>query len=97
MIPVKRIEIVVDAPQSGRVTELLTSRGLTGWTMVRGAAGAGDRGSQPNDGISRSTSNTLILTTCMPEQLESVVEELRALLSRYGGMCLVSDAMWLRH
>ena len=97
MIPVKRIEIVVDALQSERVTDLLSERGLTGWTMLRSAAGAGDRGSQPSDGITRSTSNALILTTCTPEQLDDVVEELRALLSRYGGMCLVSDAMWLRH
>jgi len=97
MIAVKRIEIVVDAPQSERVTELLTSCGLTGWTMLRGASGTGDRGAQPNDGITRSTSNTLIVTTCTPEQLDDVIEKLRKVLSRFGGMCLVSDALWLRH
>ncbi len=97
MIPVKRLEIVVDGLQSERVTELLAKRGLTGWTMLRGASGTGDRGVQPSDGIARGTSNSLILTTCEPEQLEGVIEELRELLSRYGGMCLVSDAHWLRH
>lgn len=97
MIPVKRIEIVVDGLQSDRVTALLTSRGLTGWTMLRGASGAGDRGSQPNDGVARGTSNVLIVTTCTPEQLDAFLEELRTVLARYGGMCLVSDAMWLRH
>lgn len=97
MIPVKRLEIVVDAPHSERVTELLARNGLTGWTVVRGVSGSGERGLQLGDGITGISSNHLIVTTCSGEGLQDLAEELRALLSRVGGMCLVSDALWLRH
>ena len=30
-------------------------------------------------------------------QLAPLLEDLRSILARHGGMCLVSDALWLRH
>jgi PII-like signaling protein len=97
MIPVKRLEIVVDAPHGQRVTELLTRHGLGGWTLLRGASGAGERGRQHGDDITGVSSNHLILTTCPPEQLDALMEDLRGLLALVGGMCLISDAAWVRH
>ncbi|MBL8858398.1 MAG: DUF190 domain-containing protein [Planctomycetes bacterium] len=97
MIPVKRIEIVVDAPHSESITRLLGSHGLEGWTLLRGASGMGQRGRQHDDDITGVSSNHLIVTTCTPEKLALLLEDLRAMLARYGGMCLVSDAHWLRH
>ena len=97
MIPVKRLEIVIDAPHSTRVTELLSRLGLRGWTLLRGAAGAGERGRQFDDELTGVSSNHLILTTCPPDRLESLLEELRPLLVQCGGICLVSDAHWLLH
>jgi hypothetical protein len=97
MIPVKRLEIVVDSLHSGRITEVLSRHGLLGWTLLRDATGAGERGRQFDDELSGVSSNHLILTTCPPERLESLLEELRAVLVEAGGICLVSDAHWLRH
>lgn len=97
MIPVKRLEIVIDAPFSDRVTTLLARHGLTGWTVMRGAMGRGERGDQHGDEMTGVSSNHFIVTTCAPEALDALVEDLRALLTHCGGMCLVSDAYWLRH
>ncbi len=97
MIPVKRVEIVIDALHSVDVTRLLARRGLAGWTLLRGASGAGERGVQLDDELTGVSSNHLIVTTCPPAELDGLLEGLRALLARYGGMCLVSDALWLRH
>jgi PII-like signaling protein len=97
MIAVKRLEIVVGAPHSDRITEVLVRHGLKGWTLLRGAEGAGERGLQHGDGITGVSSNHVVLTTCPPEKLDAVLEDLRKRLSRYGGVCLVSDAHWLRH
>lgn len=97
MIPVKRLEIVVDARNSERVTEVLARAGLTGWTLVRNATGAGERGQRHGDGITGVSSNHVIVTTCPPDELDALMEEIRPLLTTYGGMCLVSDAQWLRH
>jgi PII-like signaling protein len=97
MIPVKRLEIVVDAPHSRRITEILVRHGLTGWSLLRGVTGSGERGRQHGDEITGVSSNHLIVTTCPPDRLDSLLDDLRGGLSRYGGMCLVSDAHWLRH
>lgn len=97
MIPVKRLEIVVAAAHAERVTRLLERHGVTGWTRVRGVSGAGERGRQLSDEITEVSSNDLILTACSAEQLTAVVEELRTLLTGHGGICLVTDAQWLRH
>ena len=97
MIDVKRLEIVVDAPHSEQVTKVLEAHGLTGWTIVRGAMGKGERGHQLGDELTGVSSNHVIVTTCEPAHLDGLVEELRTLLTRCGGMCLVSDARWLLH
>ena len=97
MIPVKRIEIVVASPHAPRVIELLERCGLRGWTRIRGVSGSGERGHQRSDEPTGASSNDLILAACTPEVLDAALEELRASLTRLGGMCLVSDAMWLRH
>jgi hypothetical protein len=34
---------------------------------------------------------------CAENQLSAVIEILRPILKRYGGMCLVSDANWVKH
>ena len=38
-----------------------------------------------------------VLVACAPEASTAIVEAVRPLLRRHGGVCLVSDAMWLRH
>ncbi|MCC6130940.1 MAG: transcriptional regulator, partial [Acidobacteria bacterium] len=37
------------------------------------------------------------VVACDEAELAPLLESLRPLLSRYGGMCLVSDALWVRH
>ena len=41
--------------------------------------------------------NTLLLIACAADEVERVVEAVRPVLARRGGMCLVSDAAWVRH
>lgn len=89
---VVRLEIVVDAPHSGRVIEVLEEVGLTRYTLIRGAAGAGERGAQLGDDITGVSNNHYLLTTCPPDRLEAVSAALRPLLRRVGGMCLISEA-----
>ena len=95
MIDVKRLEIVIDAPFSERVVAVLEQHDVEGWTILRGAAGSGDRGLRLGDEITGVSNNHLIITTCKPELLDALVEDVRGLLKRFGGMCLVSDAQWI--
>jgi hypothetical protein len=96
MIPVKRLEIVVDAPHSGHVITVLGRHGLTGWSVVQNVTGAGERGNQYGDDLTGVSSNHMIVTTCAEGELPALAGDLRVLLDRIGGICLVSDAHWLR-
>ncbi|MDJ0521951.1 MAG: DUF190 domain-containing protein [Planctomycetota bacterium] len=97
MKPVKRLEIVIDAPYSERITGLLEEHDVEGWTLMRGAAGHGERGDRFGDEITGVSNNHVIISTCAPERLDDLLADLRRLLEQYGGVCLVSDAGFLRH
>lgn len=71
--------------------------GLLGTLLRSDLEIPGERGRQLADDLTGVSSNHLILTPCPPAALGPLVEELRAVLVRAGGMCLVSDAAWLRH
>ena len=98
MKPCKRIEIVIETPLATRLTETLTRLGAGGFTLIPDVRGAGGRGMRRADELSGDTSNCLILIACNDQAtVEAILEAVRPLLSRSGGICLVSDAQWLRH
>lgn len=97
MKPVQRIEVVIDALHAQAVVDVLARHGLGGWTLLRVELGAGERGMRRGDELSGASTNSLLITTCPPDALEALAEDLRPLLRRYGGVCLVSEARWLIH
>lgn len=97
MTPVKRIEIVVPEHALREVLDLLEHHRPGGHTVMRGLAGKGDRGVQTGDGLVAEFSNALVLVACEPSLETGLLEALRPLLKRFGGMCLVSEARWLLH
>ena len=97
MEAVKRVEIVTDTIELDRVLELLETVGVSGYTVVRNAEGKGHRGVRSGDDVTRVFQNSYVLTACTAEQVEKVVESIRPVLKRVGGVCLVSDALWVLH
>ena len=97
MQAVKRIEIITDAREMREVRTILEGLGLTGYSIVREVIGQGDRGTQSGDELTGVFTNSLLLTTCTPEQLSEVVGAIRPILRQRGGVCLISDAHWVIH
>jgi hypothetical protein len=97
MTPVKRIDIVVPEHLLREVLELIDRHGPSGYTVSRGLSGKGHRGVQSGDGIVAEFSNAAVLVACEEAVAKPLLDELRPLLVRFGGMCLVSDAQWLKH
>lgn len=97
MQPVKRIDLVVPDVLLRDLTDLLDRHAVDGYTVTRGLSGRGDRGVQRDDGLRGEFSNAAVLVVCNQAKLEELLDALRALLTRHGGMCLVSDALWLKH
>ena len=94
----KRIEVVIEEPMAPRVVELLRQVGISGYTAIPQASGEGERGRRRADELAGDSSNTLFIIACEhPHLVDTLVEQLRPLLSRSGGICLVSDAQWVVH
>ncbi|MEM1435036.1 MAG: P-II family nitrogen regulator [Pseudomonadota bacterium] len=97
MKPVKRVEIIIDSLNLRMVLEELGTIGISSYSVIRDVIGSGDRGARSGDLLNDAMKNSYILIACNDDEAERIVEALRSNLKRYGGMCLVSDAQWVKH
>lgn len=97
MQPVKRIEIVIDAPEVPTLLAALRQHGAGGYTVIRPVTGAGDRGERRDDEPGGGSANACIVTAAPPELAAVLIEAVRPVLKARGGICLVSDAQWVIH
>jgi len=97
MTTVKRIEIVIDAAHTPDLLQALRDASARGYTVIRDVQGTGDRGERSGDELTDVFRNCYIIVACEPETATQIVEAVRPLLRRHGGVCLISDAQWLRH
>jgi nitrogen regulatory protein PII len=95
MKPVKRIEIVIEEIELENVVEELDRIGVVGYTIVPRAGGRGERGVRYES--LQGLGNVLMTIACDEQQAARVIEVIRPILKRYGGVCLVSDALWVIH
>ncbi len=97
MTPVKRIEIIIDVPEVPALLATLREKGVSGYSVFSPVTGAGERGERRNDEPGGGSGNACVLTAVPPEKVTALIEALRPILKRRGGMCLVSDAEWVIH
>ena len=97
MMPVKRIEIIVDELEMPKVLKLLDAAGVSGYTVIKDATGKGNRGLRGGDDLTGVFANSYVLTACPVEKLDLIVESIRPILKQRGGVCLVSEAQWIVH
>jgi len=92
---VKRIEIIANSFELGKILEGLDKSGVHGHAVIRNVTGRGLR-EGPEDLDMTMLDNVYIIAFCMPEQIKTVVETVRPILSKFGGTCYVSDVMEVR-
>ena len=98
MKPCTRIEIVIESPLVETMIDALHEAGSPGYTLVPDIRGEGDRGIRRADELTGDSSNSLFVIACDDDAIiEAILERVRPLLTRSGGICLVSGANWLRH
>ena len=97
MKPVKKIEIVTDSLELRKILQLLEEAGVSGYTVIREVTGKGERGVRAGDELTDVFKNSYVMTACPEDQVSQVVEVIRPILKRFGGVCLVSDAQWIMH
>ena len=97
MEAVLRIEVITSLVELRRLCERLRDAGIVNYTTFPNVQGQGERGRQGGDDLTRVSENSYLLTTCTQEQLARVVDAIRPVLQEFGGECLVSDVMRIKH
>jgi len=93
----KRVEIICDTVEVKNVVEILEGIGVTGYTIIRDVVGKGGRGMRRGDDLTDVFKNSMILTVCDDKQIPEVVEAIRPILKKFGGICLISDTHFVIH
>jgi len=91
----KRIEIVIDEEKLEELITLLNGVGVRGYTFIKQAGGLGSRGTRRPDDLFFEEHNAMLILACQELRAQKVIDALRPKLKDFGGMCLISDCLWV--
>ncbi|TAF54647.1 MAG: P-II family nitrogen regulator [Oscillatoriales cyanobacterium] len=92
---VKRLEIIVASREMHKILTQLDEAGVSGYSVIRDVVGKSGWGevSDDSDFAATTLSNVYILSFCSEDNVKAVVEKVRPLLNKFGGVFYISDAM----
>ncbi len=96
MQALKKVEIILGAPELPKLQRLIEALGHN-YSVFHHVTGRGDRGVRGDDDLTGVFTNICLLVACRAEELPALIEKVRPLLKKTGGLCLVSDAQSVLH
>jgi nitrogen regulatory protein PII len=94
---VKRIEILSNSLELQNILKKLDNAGVSGYKIIQHVIGKGNRGRVIDDLEGHGLTNGSIMNTCSEEREYQVVEAIRPVLKKFGGVCVVSDPKSIIH
>ena len=95
--PKKRIEIIIEAPLSRRMTEQLDRAGVTGYSIIPLIGGKGLSGSWSSEGqIGRASGMVAIVCITDAALADAVLEQIIQIVLRQMGVVSMSDVAVIR-
>lgn len=92
---VKKIEIIANSFELGKILETLDKSNVHGHAVIRNVAGKSlHEGREDLD--MTMLDNAYIIAFCMPDRIDTVIQNIQPLLKKFGGTCYISDVMELR-
>ncbi|MCE2496488.1 MAG: hypothetical protein J4F31_07930 [Flavobacteriales bacterium] len=94
---VDRIELIIpSAYAQHRLLAKLDEWGIEGYSVIREVIGKGSSGFKEGDLPVDIGRNWYVLIACDPDRTETIVEAFRPVISKYGGLCLISESKMLK-
>lgn len=94
--PAKRVEIIIEAPMEGRLTDALARAGVTGFTVLPVLGGSGRSGRWSREGQVGRAGMVAVVCLIRPERLDALLAAAFAVVERHIGVVSVTDAAVLR-
>lgn len=93
----KRVEIIIEAPLGGRLTDTISRAGFTGFTVLPVLGGSGRSGRWSRDGqVSSVAGMVAVICIVRPERVDALLEAAFAVVERHIGVVSVYDCQVLR-
>ncbi|MEA5462275.1 P-II family nitrogen regulator [Leptothoe sp. PORK10 BA2] len=92
MHEVKRIEIVANSFELGKLLQALEKSGVHSHSVIRNVAGKQFHAGKEDLDMTM-LDNVYIVAFFAPELLQPVVEAIQPLLNRFGGNCHITDVL----
>lgn len=92
----KKIEVIIEAPASRLVTDLLDRHGATGYTAFPAVTGRGTSGRWDVSPVTDARQQVMIIAVSGQDRAAAIVAELGALLQDFHGVVFVSDVEVMR-
>jgi nitrogen regulatory protein PII len=92
----KRVEIIIEAPMEGRLTDALQAAGVTGFTVLPVLGGSGRSGQWSREGQVGRAGMVAVICLIRPDRLDTLLEAAFAVVARHIGVVSVSDVQILR-
>jgi nitrogen regulatory protein PII len=95
MHPVSRLEIIVSSQEIEKITKVLETVKVPGYSIIRDVIGKGEWRTVSDDVNlgSSQLNNVFIICYCSQEQVKHIVEKIKPILNKYGGVCYLFEAM----
>lgn len=95
--PKKRLEIFIEAPALSRVSQILDSSGVPGYTVLPVISGSGDSGPWTRDGLVSSAGGMVTVVCIVDEdQIDKLLDKVFTVVSRQIGIINVSNCQVVR-
>jgi len=92
----KRVEIIIEAPMEGRLTDALATAGVTGFTVLPVLGGSGRSGQWTREGQVGRSGMVAVVCLVAPERLDALLDAAFAVVQRHIGVVSVADVQVIR-
>ena len=92
----KRVEIIIEAPVEGRLTNALEKAGVTGFTVLPVLGGSGRSGRWSREGQVGRSGMVAVICVIRPERLDGLLAAAFSVVERHIGVVTVTDTQVLR-
>lgn len=92
----KRVEIIIEAPMEGRLTEALKGAGVSGFTILPVLGGSGRSGHWSREGQVGRAGMVAVICIVRPERLDGLLAAAFRVVERHIGVVSVTDCEVLR-
>lgn len=97
MLKMKKVEIIVESLEVDNITAILESINVSGYTIIKDVTGNGGRGNRLDDELTDVFKNSYIIVVCDKGKALEIIEAIRPILKKVGGVSLLSDVHWVKH